>query len=524
MSDLYSIQSSTLVDIGDALRRRHGETKTITVEEYLPFKEISKTTNATGFNTYEGTYANLLNTYDVITIPGASTIKVKMGYQTESTKYDYVQVVPGAYPDGTNFPTDATKYGDRESIKYIELDFTGDTITFYFHSDNSGNTYLGYYAECYGYDIEGNAILGDEIGEVEKEVFNGYSSAEMAEAIDSIPTGLFPPDDVLHLTGDCGNKFKDGTFDWLVEQAGSQMTTYDLTKTENMFYGSKLQRIPFALNYKNTTSINCAQTFSGASYLKELPEVNLRMANMYNFLYGCFHVREIPESWATTMKATDINNSTAWYMCRLEGFFDGCYSLRTIPEAFLKNLWNKCDAASNSTGYMFRYCYVLDEIVGLRGLNTALTGNVFKEYFVSCYRLKRLVFDMDNGSPRVQNWQNQVIDLSSNVGYSTSGNKVMITDFNAGITADKEVIDDATYQALKNDPDWYSANVAYSRYNHDSAVETINSLPDCSSSGGTNTIKFTGAAGSATDGGAINTLTEEEIAVATAKGWTVSLV
>lgn len=65
-------------------------------------------------------------------------------------------------------------------------------------------------------------------------------------------------------------------------------------------------------------------------------------------------------------------------------------------------------------------------------------------------------------------------------------------------------------------------------YNHDSAVETINSLPDTSaylaSAGGTNTIKFKGDSGSATDGGAINTLTEEEIAVATAKGWTVTLV
>ena len=68
----------------------------------------------------------------------------------------------------------------------------------------------------------------------------------------------------------------------------------------------------------------------------------------------------------------------------------------------------------------------------------------------------------------------------------------------------------------------------YSRYNHDSAVETINSLPDTSeylaSAGGTNTIKFKGVAGMKTDGGAINTLTEEEIAVAAAKGWTVSLV
>jgi hypothetical protein len=65
--------------------------------------------------------------------------------------------------------------------------------------------------------------------------------------------------------------------------------------------------------------------------------------------------------------------------------------------------------------------------------------------------------------------------------------------------------------------------IEYSRYNHDSAVETINSLPDVSAGSG-NTIKFEGAAGSLTDGGAINTLTEEEIAVATAKGWTVTLV
>ena len=81
---------------------------------------------------------------------------------------------------------------------------------------------------------------------------------------------------------------------------------------------------------------------------------------------------------------------------------------------------------------------------------------------------------------------------------------------------------------MKNNPDWFTCNFAYSRYNHDSAVETINSLPDTSAyiaaNGGTNTIKFKGVAGSATDGGAINTLTEAEIAVAAAKGWTVSLV
>ena len=123
-------------------------------------------------------------------------------------------------------------------------------------------------------------------------------------------------------------------------------------------------------------------------------------------------------------------------------------------------------------------------------------------------------------------WKNQAIDLGYYVGYTDNSNK--ITANNSGITSSKEVTNATTYQTLKNNPDWFTTNVAYSRYNHDSAVRTINSLPDTSAylatAGGTNTIKFTGAAGSKTDGGAINTLTAEEIAVATAKGWTVTLV
>ena len=124
-------------------------------------------------------------------------------------------------------------------------------------------------------------------------------------------------------------------------------------------------------------------------------------------------------------------------------------------------------------------------------------------------------------------------DTDSNIDYYYKFPKFEPTTeqqaaLDSGITADKKVTDDVSYQALKNDPDWYTTDIAYSRFNHDSAVRTINSLPDTSAylatAGGTNTIKFKGEAGSATDGGAINTMTEEEIAVATAKGWTVSLV
>ena len=148
--------------------------------------------------------------------------------------------------------------------------------------------------------------------------------------------------------------------------------------------------------------------------------------------------------------------------------------------------------------------------------------------FQNCYRVKRITFETNpDGSPIIAQWKGQTIDLVEGVGH-TNGNASSVYIYNSGITKDKEVKDDATYQALKDDPDWFTNSDSYCRYNHDSAVETINSLPDTSAylatAGGTNTIKFKGSSGSSTDGGAISNLTAEEIAVATAKGWTVSLV
>jgi hypothetical protein len=125
-------------------------------------------------------------------------------------------------------------------------------------------------------------------------------------------------------------------------------------------------------------------------------------------------------------------------------------------------------------------------------------------------------------------WKNQILALGSYIGYVYGTYAQYITNYNSGITTDKKVTNNENYQALKNDPDWYTENSDYSRYNHDSAVATINSLPDTSAylatAGGTNTIKFKRSSGKLTDGGAIENLTADEIAVAAAKGWTVTLV
>ena len=211
--------------------------------------------------------------------------------------------------------------------------------------------------------------------------------------------------------------------------------------------------------------------------------------------------------------------------------FFGCYSLRSFPMNIIKSGNPRVLYEKSNMYYSFANCHSLDELINLPIPYTKATwsNNAFGYTFYYCSRLKDIIFKTnDDGTPIIMKWKKQTIELSS-IGYCVqSSNKKYILNYNSGITADKEVTDDATYQALKNDPDWFTCDIKYSRYNHDSAVRTINSLPDTSAylatAGGTNTIKFKGAAGSATDGGAINTLTETEIAVATAKGWTVTFV
>lgn len=100
----------------------------------------------------------------------------------------------------------------------------------------------------------------------------------------------------------------------------------------------------------------------------------------------------------------------------------------------------------------------------------------------------------------------------------------------------------AGYERVKNRPNWcsvYDYSMSYqgktiypriltSRFNHKSMVDLINTLPDTSeyiaAKGGTNTLKLCRYMGDLTDEGGTSNLTEEEIAVATAKGWTIALV
>lgn len=352
---------------------------------------------------------------------------------------------------------------------------------------------------------------------------------EMPGEIRSIETGggggYEPTDDELKLTGDQGYyAFTNNRNYWVLREYHDRITLSQLGNMEGMFqgYGSYFEGeyiTPTFTIEGDTTSYSdqvMKNMFSNYENYELPPNIkDWQPTNMNNMFGNAHYIREIPASWEGNIDWTYLSN--AGYM------FGSNYSLRSIPDWLLPLMVTSAYvAASFELSYgSFNYMYALDSLtVPISGKVSIYNSNgLVSNIGYCCLRLQDVLFKLP--TTWTSTMKNLTLDLTNYCGWADS--KYNVTGYNSGIGYDKEVKDADTYASLKNDPDWFTCNVAYSRYNHDSAVNTINSLP--STNGGTGCIvKFKGEAGSATDGGAINTLTEEEIAVAAAKGWTVSLV
>ena len=234
------------------------------------------------------------------------------------------------------------------------------------------------------------------------------------------------------------------------------------------------------------------------------------------------------------------------------GLFNECRSVRNINSILAQLHAQSKNFADKYIGLntLCSETSVADEIVGIpvpggdvEYASQYPFSNSFDEIVSGASRAKKITFaTKTDGTPYTVRWSDITISLTNQVGYTLQESNILDHSSVHGITQEKRVSDAATYEALKNDPDYYvhslgtgeykeyiiGNGILYSRYNHTSAVETINSLPDCSAYcaeiNRTNTIKFKKYSGALTDGGGIDTLTAEEIAVATNKGWTVSLV
>ena len=308
-----------------------------------------------------------------------------------------------------------------------------------------------------------------------------------------------------------------------IDLFGNKVSTNDITNCDRMFYHNTAKIIPFDINCRSNYEIELGYMFYYCPNLERLPKIyNAKVKYITNFCDGCNRLKEISDGYTDTWDWTKIHSGS---YTNMSSGFNQCYALRHIAVDLLNNWQNPYSTNSYDSPYkdLFAGCFTLEEVNGLGISTSTYSSNMFSGTFTGCSRIKDFTFIAnEDGTPKTAKWSNQTIDMTACGYVRYTWNRDTLLEY-SDITADKEVKDDATYQALKDDPDYFTLDINYSRYNHTSAVNTINSLPDTSATG-TNTIKFMGASGALTDGGAINTLTEEEIAVAASKGWTVSLV
>ena len=349
---------------------------------------------------------------------------------------------------------------------------------------------------------------------------------QMATAIAGIETGGGSGDAVPETISFTGTQldycFSDNKWKWVLDNYSDKIQTSGITSCKYVFNNTYRYTIDFIINTSNTTS-GCSfdHAFFNCQNLTAINTPLNYISNVGSMFSECRKLREIPE---LTFKTGGISGNN---------MFLGCRSLRKVPEETLKAIYSNAAYYSHPFMNMFQACSAIDEIKGLNPKGGAIfTTNVFGNWGFGVssssrpQRLKEFIFATnDDGTPITVSWHSQNIDLSG-VGVTVTPDYIL--DYNSGITKDKEVKTASDYERLKNDPDWYSGVTGFSRYNLQSAINTINSLPDASAylatqSGKTNTIKFNYNEGANTDGGRIGDMAEEQIAVATAKGWTVSI-
>lgn len=493
---LYTIKSETLTALGDAVREKTGE---LTREGYIDTEtwrvEVSK---------------GLIKSYYF----PAGTRSAKI----EKVSYSGHVVTTICDSNGQELRDEnGNKYGNNFYLEEVTEIYVEDMDVCEFEVYHNGawlnTTFVGEF-KITSYDADGNVI------QVPGIVKNTMTPAEMAEAIEGLPPT--PPDEAFNLTGDCSYRFAENGWNWFIDKYGDKIKTKDITSAEHMFDTCTLTTIPFDINFKNTGGNILSYAFH-YSKLREIPKITGKVLDIEDVFYACQMLREISAESVEGIDWSDLESQTSTSKGKRGSTFANCYSLRKFPMSFLAH-GNPYVSYSNSIYYyLFNGCYALDEAVGVPVIhrNATWTSNAFNKTVENCGRLKRFTFETnEDGTPiKVDGWSKQTIDLSK-TGWITYDS--WVTSYNSGIKSGFLVNSDSTYASLKTTEDWFTAKADYSRYNKDSAVETINTLPDLSGGKGSNTIKFKGAAGAKTDEGAINTMTEAEIAVATAKGWTVT--
>ena len=300
--------------------------------------------------------------------------------------------------------------------------------------------------------------------------------------------GYIPTAEDLTFTGSqTKGLFQYGRFSWVLQNYTPSFSNIENAVECFAFFKSNvnLTNLTFYMSKGNNNNI---QSMFYGNNLSSFPHIVGKVKNCSSFFYGSTKMKSIPDNFFDDFIFQESNTTV---ICG-QIFYD-CEELTKVPSLKAFKQLNSTPTPGqyyNFYNNLFYNCLNLQEIRNLPivyGINSEVRNNFFNDTFYYTYKLSSFTFE-----------PNQTARLSGQgLDFTRTGYK------------------------------YYGVHPKESVYNHDSAVETINSLPDTSAYlaevGGTNTIKFYSYQGGNTEGGAIGNLTAEEIAVAAAKGWTVAL-
>lgn len=381
-------------------------------------------------------------------------------------------------------------------------------------------------------DVFGDTFISSTVGS--PGIRPEYFATEIGNL--EVGGGYTPTTADLTFTGNASSLFASNKWSWVLNQYSDKIQFNNISGASELFRDATaitdLSGITINFNPTNNGSTANGQRVSSLIYgcknCIKPPHITGRISNDFsNLAYNCNYLQE----------PFDFSNvSFIFYnyaLLDLRSMYVDCHRLnKSLDFSFLPN-----EVATVYTTSSITYSGIINQafcvpvvlnlpVVHHTNSTTILTNNMFNSTVWSATRLSRFTFQLNaNNQPYTAYWKNQSLDFSNDVGYYNGNTNWVLTALKEGTGEDEPVVDATTYNQMKNNPNWWSASLAYSRYNHTSAVETINTLPDTSAVANSgNTISFKAGSGNSTDGGGIDDLTSAEIAVATAKGWTVSIV
>lgn len=491
---VYTIQDTTLRDIADVIRDKKDEVLEI---EYQMVNSVANTS----FNIVEG------KKYRLILIPSELIAdgEGQLEFSTQTTSGNYA----GYFGSGI------TKYVVGEPMELIFTAPYDGTLMRVVNITKKGS----------GSKIVSAIVKLAEIKE-DGSLANAYKPTEMAAAIDEI---MEIPNKALSFTGNCSYGFTRNHWNWFIEQCGDKITAQDISNPSYMFYYSDtLQEIPFSIYLSSSsTSHSTASMFNNCNKLIEIPMIySLKVSDMSGMFSGCSGISSFPENFAKDWDWSYLETATGAYTGSMANLFTNCMKLREIPQELLIHgnpFWTYSYTLTNAG---FNNCCALEKLenVFIPYKSTSLTSsysNAFNSAVKNCCRLKKLTLQtQQDGTPyNISGWKYQTIDLT------TTGYGSITYVRGAGLTEETKIDNEEKWRGYINGsyPDGWADSVEYSTFGATAVKELIASLPNITG-GSNNTVKLKQSAASAIPGEEMTSLTEEDIVIATEKGWTITFV